>query len=326
MSSGARIGFYPGEGGEAIGNASGKSDPWHRFTLGGVWADPVTWQPIQHVSTGLALLDKAMGGQGLECGGCHLVVGRPGRAKTQVAVQIAVNAARAGVPVGFVSLELDRKRLGQLIAAQLSSVPRAWIAKGEVRAPADEKLRITIEANKDIPLIALDDDYWGEPLTRKGLARIAGEGVKRFGWKLVVVDYLGLVAAEEHDPSDYATDVANSSAMKRIARKQDVALMVVAALRKGGKKAADTVPATLDDVSGAGRICCDATNVMFVDCEQVEEPADPWPIGLVRIHPLKTRYSAAGSRGDVLALRWRPSWGEVCDMNDEDRDDTAGVA
>ena len=79
------------------------------------------------------------------------------------------------------------------------------------------------------------------------------------------------------------------------------------------------VPASLDDVSGAGRIVYDATNVFYVDCTQDQQPGRS-PCGLVYLFPLKTRFVGIGSRGDVLAFRWWPSWGEVCDLEGTERE------
>ena len=166
-----------------------------------------------------------------------------------------------------------------------------------------------------LPLAVVDDGFWTGALTRSGLVRVVGDGCARFGWRLVVLDYLGLLGNEQSDASEYAADLENSAALKRLARVQDVALVVVAALRKYGRK--DDAPTSLDDVLGAGRLCYDAVNVLNVDCEQAPCEAGTRPAGLVRLYPLKTRYAGLASAGRELQFRWFPGIGRVCNLEPE---------
>ncbi|MCK4340478.1 MAG: hypothetical protein KAY37_01990, partial [Phycisphaerae bacterium] len=125
-----------------------------------------------------------------------------------------------------------------------------------------------------------------------------------------------LVAPEQDDGGDYHADLENSAALKRLARINDIALVVVAALRKYGRKDADAVT-SLDDVLGAGRIVYDAVNVVNVDCEQADVTLGVKPTGLVKLLPLKTRYSGLGSTKRELCFRWQPGSGRVADLEPE---------
>jgi|GEM_PF-4455706 len=295
-----------------LDHAYQQSDPWGSFTLAGVWNDRETWAPVEHIPTGLRTLDESLGG-GLRVGGVSLFVGKAGRAKTQTVTQIAVNAATAGVPVGFVSLEMTRRDLAHLIAANLADVPRSWISSGRLSSEPAERLRQTVAEHTDLPLVLADDAYWRGPLSRQGLTRIVEHGRRRFGWRLVVLDYLGLLAPEPDDAGDYRADLENSAALKRLAWVNDVALVVVAALRKYGRKETDA-PTSLDDVLGAGRIVYDAVNVFNVDCEQADCMTGVKPSGFVRLYPLKTRYSGLGAMKRELQFRWYPGCGRVTDL------------
>jgi hypothetical protein len=290
------------------------ADPWARFTLAGVWNDKATWAPVYHVPTGLRELDAGLNG-GLRVGGVTLFVGKSGRAKTQTVTQLALNAARAGVPVGFVSLEMSRRDVGHLIAANLADVPRAWLGDGTLHGAPAERLQRVLQDSARLPPAILDDGFWTGALTRSKLAGIVADGRKRFGWRLVVLDYLGLLANEPTDGSEYTADLENSAALKRLARVQDVALVVVAALRKYGRK--DDAPTCLDDVLGAGRIVYDAYNVFDVDCQQSPCADGTKPSGLVRLRPLKTRYAGLTAAGGELQFRWWPGIGRICDLDRE---------
>ena len=296
-------------------------DPWSGFRLGNIWANPATWEPVECIAAGLRKLDEALGG-GIRVGGVTLLTGKSGRAKTQSGVQIASNAAQAGIPVGILSLEMRRVDIAHLVAAQLAGVPRAWIAKSGVWGEAQKKLEAALERYRGLPLTILDDDFWDGGLTRARLARIVDEGCRRFGWRLVLLDYLGLLAREPGDASEYVSDLENSTAIKRIAQKYNVALVVIAALRKAAQfkqtkgKPKEDRPVTLDDVLGAGRLVYDAFNVLYVDGMQADNGAGSQPTGIVKVLPLKTRYSGVASSGADLQFRWHPSTGRVCDLEE----------
>jgi len=308
-------GKEPAEIGAELDAAYERADPWAAFTLGGVWADAATWAPVYHVPTGLRALDDGLGG-GVRVGGVHLIVGKSGRAKTTLTAQVALNAARAGVPVGFVSLEMTRRDVGHLLAANLADVPRKWLADGTLRGSGIERLHTAIAEFSALPLAVVDDGFWTGALTRSGLVRVVGDGCRRFGWRLVLLDYLGLLGNEPTDGSEYTADLENSAALKRLARVQDVALVAVAALRKY-KRAEAEQGTTLDDVLGAGRLAYDAVNVLDVDCEQAECEAGTRPTGLVRLRPLKTRFSGLATPGRELQFRWYPGIGRICDREAE---------
>ena len=285
------------------------SDPWTPFTLVELVSAPETWLPVEHVPTGFVPLDEGLHG-GLRVGCAHLLAGRSGRGKTQVATAIGLNAALAGFPVGIVSLELDRRDVARLVVAQLVGVQRSILAQGSI--PVQDKGRVQAAGRRaaEIPLVVVDDEYWAGVLTRTKLAEVVAAGRRCFGWKLVVVDYLGLVANEADERSDsYGADCENSAALKRMARHSQVAILVVLAIRKR-TKAQEEKPLGLDDILGDGRIGYDAVNAITVECEQPES-FDDNPSGTIMLTALKTRFSGMGARREQVELEWLPAFGAM---------------
>ena len=297
---------------ESLLHAYEVSDPWRKFTLSGIMASPETWRPVTYIKTGLPRWDKLAGG-GLRTRGVHLIPGKPGQGKSTLAVQVATNAALAGVPVGIVSLEMTREDLAKLVVAQNTGIPRRVLDSGRFGDGYSQPFNDFKSKSAKMPLTILDDDHWQGPLDREGLASLVAEGVSRFGWKLVVLDYLGLLAPVENDQGNFDTELRNSSALKRMASKFDIALLVVAALRKfrPSRKAGEASKVTLDDVSGAGRLTYDCTSCWYVESEQ--QPTSP-PSGTIWLHALKARFSGVASLGEVLELRWAPHTGQVSDL------------
>ncbi len=282
-------------------------DPWRPFTLGGLLSAKETWAPVEHVPTGFAVLDGGLGG-GLRVGGVHLLAGRSGYGKTQVAAAMALNAALGGHPAAIVSLELARRDMAHLVAAQLAGIRRSVLAQGKIPPTLGDRERLdaVIKLAKNTPLVIADDARWDGALTRSKLANIVKRGRHRFGWKLVVLDYLGLLANERDDRGDgYAIDCENSAALKRISQENEVALVVVVALRKQGRSAEDK-PITLDDILGAGRIGYDALTAFGVESQQAAESS-----ATITLTAIKTRFSRMGSQRESVVLDWAPEFGAL---------------
>jgi hypothetical protein len=159
-----------------------------------------------------------------------------------------------------------------------------------------------------MPLTILDDDFWERGLTRESLETVIATGAQRFQWKLVVLDYLGLLLPSPDDRDQYDTDIRHSTALKRIARKYDIALLVVAAVRKGATSR-ESGELTIDDLMGAGRLVYDAQSVLLVSRELEKTNS-----GIVKVRPLKLRFAPCDESSNVVRLRWKPSTGLITDL------------
>ena len=307
-SIGARLGEITLEAKRAT---SGAYEP---YTLGSILRDEATWKPIERVQTGFAGFDHGLGG-GLRVGSVHAFTGPTGNGKSQTVAQIAANAALAGTPVAFVSLELSRMDVAQLIVAAHSGVDRSKVADLTTCQSDDERaaIRQAIADVADWPLVIFDNDFWRGGLTRSGLAALVADGVKRFRWKIVVVDYCGLLEKEDGDGTDYAADVANSTALKRIAVENRVAMLAVVALRKSAafKKTGNVnSEIALDDILGAGRFVYDCDTVFVITCEHPLQKMYDAAGGVV-IRTLKSRFSNPGAMAE---LNWYPRCGRIIDV------------
>lgn len=285
------------------------ADPWHGTLIGHRWRDPRTWRPVELVTTGLWDLDATLNG-GLRTRGVHMICGKTGQAKTQFAVTIAVNAAHAGIAVGYLSLELGADEVAQLVAAQLADVPRTILTRGKVRGEYGQRFQAAMKKHHGMPLTILDDDHWPAGLTRDTLGKLIASGVKRRKWRVVVLDYLGLLVPPREERDQFTTDLMNSTELRKLAREHDIAFIVVASVRKGATfKAADKL--AIDDLAGAGRLVYDAQNVFAIWCK-----CGGRRTGIVYVRPLKMRFAPAIS--GHLQFRWYPPTGRIEDLLEEE--------
>ena len=123
-------------------------------------------------------------------------------------------------------------------------------------------------------------------------------------YKRQVLDYMGELVAPEANQFD--ADIANAGALQRIARSNDVAMLVVSSIRKGQATFKPFDQLTIDDIAGAGRIAYSAQNGLAVGCEVGDDGC-----GLVHVRPLKARFAQLGK---AIQLRWRPRTGLIEDL------------
>lgn len=218
--------------------------------------------------TGYADLDRQLGG-GLRPGELTILAARPAMGKTALAMCIAVNAARTGVPIGVFSMEMRRQQLVQRLVPMFSGVPlqrvidarrltlRDWdaIVHGRDRFAA---LPIWID---DTPALSLD----------ALCARARGQVAKGAG--LLVIDYLTQMRIEGRNPVQEVG--RNVTGLKHLARELEVPIVCLAQLNRDLEKRANKRPMPAD-LRDSGEVEQAADSILFVYRDVVyDEAADP---------------------------------------------------
>lgn len=279
--------------------------------LGAIWADQRTWRPVVRIATGIDALDDVLNG-GFMAGGVHLIAGKAGNAKTQLAVQIATNVARRGVPAAFVSLEMDYAAISRLVLAQLAEVPRRLIddglqAIGE-SAPAVACIKNAMQRFWRIPLDIVDGDDLDDGFNRQTFEELVQRGVRESGWRVVFLDHIGELAPTR---MEFATDTisiekANISVMRKVAKRHGIVAVAVAPLRKGASyKDAAEGRFNLDDVMGSA-----ALGYAILTCTGVTaRRAKSGGQDEVRLWMLKNRMGVTPS--EPIKLPWNAGQGRI---------------
>ena len=155
-------------------------------------------------------------------------------------------------------------------------------------------------------------DRWPGGLTRDRMGELVAEGVNRFGWRLVVLEYLGVHIPRDTNHNQFDSDLRNSTVLRKLARTHDVALLLVATLRDVATYRGPELT-TVDDIAGARRLVDYARTVGVVSGETSDDDT-----GLVCFRPLKVRL--APTRDDeVIQPSWRPRTGAMLGLTpDED--------
>lgn len=156
-----------------------------------------------------------------------VVGGLPGRGKTAIALQTAVEIAGNGFPVYYISLEMSR-------FAVMRRLLKMKFGSAAIENPGKQfdQLRAYEQDIRSIPLYVNDASSMEiDDLCTRARMRIARSGIR-----LVIVDYLQLIRCEGRDRRERVGEAADR--LRRLAKDTGVPVMALSQLRR---------PANLND-------------------------------------------------------------------------------
>jgi len=181
------------------------------------------------ISTGLRDLDTYIGG--LRKGGKTIIAGKPGMGKSQLIKQIALNIARSGTPVGIISVEETRHKIGENMLANQSGLENHQISYGRL-SPEDFVRLVGASAPlSKLPIYIVDS---APDLGRiRAMAQILA---LRHGCEAIFVDHLHIIdAGEETERMTRERQVSRiSAALKQLWKQLNVAGIEAAQLNRAG--------------------------------------------------------------------------------------------
>jgi replicative DNA helicase len=239
--------------------------------------------------TGFVELDRLLAG--LRGGDLVVLAARPGVGKTSLALNIAINAARAGTTIAFFSLEMPAIQLTQRILSSEASVDSEHMRTGNLSV-ADWKDVISACAVLSGYNFYIDDTPGLTLIELRAKARRQLHNVEQ---GLIVIDYLQLMQDKGKTSQDRWVAVGEiSRGLKILAKELNVPILALSQLSRAVESRRDKRP-MLSDLRESGNIEQDADVVMFIDRSLSEEEAssmDRPSLGLARLIIGKNRNGA----------------------------------
>lgn len=266
------------------------------------------------VPTGFADVDNLF--HGLRPGDLVILAARPGVGKTSFALNLAVNAAKAGYPTTFFSLEMSSLQLVQRILCSearisLEKVRGGFLGEADWQALADA---ITNLANTEL---FIDDTPSLSILEARAKARRELRG-KENG--LIIVDYLQLMQpAQTRRDGNRAVEVGEiSRGLKVLAKEMGMPVIALSQLSRAIEQRGKSKRPMLSDLRESGSIEQDADIVMFIDrsMDELEAESDERPdLGTANLIVAKHRNGATRD----ITLSWTPENTTFGDYFDDSR-------
>jgi len=262
-----------------------------RLSLGGA---------IPGVTSGFTDLDAMTGGW--QKGDLIIFAARPGMGKTAFALNCSINAAKAGHPVVFFSLEMVSVDLMTRLIASEGRVDSSRLRKGDLTEDDRNRLMQGARLIGTLPAMLGIDQTPGISLVE--LRSRCRRFKKEHGLGLIVIDYLQLVRSPSSKKNETRErEIAEiSGGLKNMAKELEVPVIALAQLNRDAEKRQDRRP-KMSDLRESGSIEMDADLILMVYRDEYYNKASE-DAGKAEIIIGKNRHGAT----DSVVLAYQPNF------------------
>ncbi len=214
---------------------------------------------VTGVPTGFGELDKLLAG--LHAGDLVILAARPSVGKTALALNMAVNAAKAGTSVALFSLEMSAEQLVQRVLCAEARINLQDVRTGYLKETDWHAIHTSMGK-----LAALD--YWVDDTPSISILEVRAKARRQLRGKekgLIIVDYLQLMQPQNKRSENRQVEIAEiSRGLKILAKELGVPVVALSQLSRAVEQRAGKRP-QLSDLRESGAIEQDADIVMFLD-------------------------------------------------------------
>ena len=214
---------------------------------------------ITGVPTGFKKLDKLLAG--LHPGDLCILAARPSVGKTALALNIGVNAAKAGAAVAIFSLEMSAEQLVQRVLCSEARINLQDVRTGYVKDADWYAIHNAMGKLANL-------DFWVDDTPSISILEVRAKARRQLRNKekgLIIVDYLQLMQPQGRRTENRQTEIAEiSRGLKILGKELGVPVLALSQLSRAVEQRAGKRP-QLSDLRESGAIEQDADVVMFID-------------------------------------------------------------
>lgn len=212
------------------------------------------------IPTGLRELDNQLVGKGWGNGELVLIAARPSMGKTALALNTGVYAAKQGLHVGVISMEMTGEDLQYRLLAAESGVNQEKIKNGDLD---DYEYSRFMQATGDTSNLSLTIDASGKVNARQLIAK-CHRLQREWRLDLLIVDYIQLMFSDDKRAENRNLEIATiSRSLKQLAMEFKIPVIALSQLNRGVEQRADKRP-MLSDLRDSGSLEQDADTVIFI--------------------------------------------------------------
>ena len=244
------------------------------------------------ITTGFTALDASIGG-GIVPGRLTVIGGRPGMGKSALALNMAINAARAGAVVLYISFEMTTLEVCIRALTSMSSVTADAYRSGDKEAV--EKMLAAAKELSSLRIVIRDAGESTFAAVAGACRRIRAQEGRL---DLVVIDYVGLMRTEKSRTSTRQQEIAEiCHGLKRLAVEMPTSVLLLSQLNREPDNRTGHVP-RLSELRESGDLEQDADVVLFPVRNPDAEPD-------ANLEVPASLYVAKNRSGDIGAIRVR---------------------
>ena len=212
---------------------------------------------VTGVRTGFSRLDELTAG--LQPADLIIVAARPSMGKTAFALNLARNAAVAGVPVAVFSLEMSREQLALRLLCSEGFINQNNLRTGRMSDAEWKNFALAVDRLSSAPVFIDDTPSLTALDLRARARRLKAE--HQIG--LILIDYLQLMESRTRTENRQQEISAISRSLKALARELSVPVVALSQLSRAVEARQDKQP-MLSDLRESGAIEQDADVVAFI--------------------------------------------------------------
>lgn len=217
---------------------------------------------ITGTATGLVSLDCYT--SGWQPSDLVIIAARPSMGKSSLAMQSALEAARAGVPALVFSLEMSAEALVERSIASEGNIDSAQLRSGQIETATWVRLSNSWGRVAGMPLWLDDQSSLTIGEIRSRARRWRMNDAEKHERVLVIVDYIGLVRPDNPNPRMREREVAEVSAgLKAMAKDLRCPVIALSQLNRSCESRADKRP-MMSDLRESGSLEQDADVIAFL--------------------------------------------------------------
>lgn len=234
------------------------------------------------VKFGLGQLDSMLGG--LKDGELTVLAGRPSNGKTSAGIGLALYAAHHdGCETLFISLEMSKLELADRMLTMFAETDSHRMQRGQLTL--DERQHILATAGNLNAAPIFIEDTPSRTVTQ--IAALARRHKRKHGLKLLIIDYLQLIEAEDEKMVREQQVAKMARRLKILARELKIPVVVMAQVnRKSDERGQNECP-RLSHLRESGAIEQDADVVIFVHRPAVADVELYKQVGAMQGEPCK---------------------------------------
>ena len=221
------------------------------------------------IMTGFDSLDDILGG--LQPADLLILAARPSVGKSTLAVNMSLNAAKAGSTIGIFSLEMSREQLAMRILASESGVDSRRLRLGLYTEAEERRIINSVGSLSELSLYIDDTPLQGIIEMRSKARRLHLERKL----DMLVVDYIQLIEGSSRNGNRVQEISEISRSLKGLARDLNIPVLAVSQLSRAVEMRPSHRP-QLSDLRDSGSIEQDADVVMFIYREDIYTTEEEW--------------------------------------------------
>ncbi len=214
---------------------------------------------VTGVPSGFKELDKLLAG--MHPGDLVILAARPSVGKTALALNIGVNAAKAGTSTAIFSLEMSSEQLVQRVLCSEARINLADVRGGHLKETDWHAIHLAMGKLANL-------DFWVDDTPSISILEVRAKARRQLRGKdkgLIIVDYLQLMQPQNRRSENRQVEISEiSRGLKILAKELHVPVIALSQLSRAVEQRAGKRP-QLSDLRESGAIEQDADVVMFLD-------------------------------------------------------------